>query len=127
MSLCTALVLQFVSWWCCRTSFIVCLHYAVVSCKCTHIIHCTDAAFICFCFVCSATLSCHAVPPLSQRLQRFASQKDDFLRLAINGIHNDLCSRNEAFHSLALGFVANGALTLSVCADADVLLVSLPL
>lgn len=34
-------------------------------------------------------------------------QKDEFLRLAINGIHNDLISRNEAFQSLALTFVAN--------------------
>jgi AP-2 complex subunit alpha len=34
-------------------------------------------------------------------------QKDDFLRLAINGIHNDLVSRNEAYQSLALTFVAN--------------------
>eukprot|EP00775_Hariotina_reticulata_P003331 gene3331-3608_t len=35
------------------------------------------------------------------------NEKDDFLRLAINGIHNDLVSRNEAFQSLALTFVAN--------------------
>lgn len=34
-------------------------------------------------------------------------QKDEFLRLAINGIHNDLISRNEAFQSLALTFVSN--------------------
>lgn len=34
-------------------------------------------------------------------------QKDEFLRLAINAIHNDLISRNEAFQSLALTFVAN--------------------
>jgi hypothetical protein len=37
-------------------------------------------------------------------------QKDEFLRLAINGIHNDLISRNEAFQSLALTFVANSEL-----------------
>eukprot|EP00879_Flechtneria_rotunda_P008959 GHRR01009380.1.p1 GENE.GHRR01009380.1~~GHRR01009380.1.p1 ORF type:complete len:1159 (+),score=411.60 GHRR01009380.1:174-3479(+) len=35
------------------------------------------------------------------------NEKDEFLRLAINGIHNDLISRNEAFQSLALTFVAN--------------------
>lgn len=34
-------------------------------------------------------------------------QKDEFLRLAINAIHNDLISRNEAFQSLALTFVSN--------------------
>ncbi len=38
-----------------------------------------------------------------------ALQKDEFLRLAINAIHNDLISRNEAFQSLALTFVANSA------------------
>jgi vesicle coat complex subunit len=37
-------------------------------------------------------------------------QKDEFLRLAINAIHNDLISRNEAFQSLALTFVSNSAL-----------------
>lgn len=37
----------------------------------------------------------------------FPAQKDEFLRLAINGIHNDLISRNEAFQSLALTFVSN--------------------
>lgn len=36
-----------------------------------------------------------------------ALQKDEFLRLAINAIHNDLISRNEAFQSLALTFVSN--------------------
>eukprot|EP00878_Enallax_costatus_P034931 GHUV01038880.1.p1 GENE.GHUV01038880.1~~GHUV01038880.1.p1 ORF type:complete len:204 (+),score=50.56 GHUV01038880.1:292-903(+) len=35
------------------------------------------------------------------------NEKDEFLRLAINGIHNDLVSRNEAFQSLALTFVGN--------------------
>jgi len=37
----------------------------------------------------------------------YAPQKDEFLRLAINAIHNDLISRNEAFQSLALTFVSN--------------------
>ena len=36
------------------------------------------------------------------------AQKDEFLRLIINSIRNDLISRNEAFHCLALGFVGNG-------------------
>jgi hypothetical protein len=36
-------------------------------------------------------------------------QKDEFLRLIINSIRNDLISRNEAFQCLALGFVGNGA------------------
>ena len=35
-------------------------------------------------------------------------QKDEFLRLVINSIRNDLTSRNEAFHCLALGFVGSG-------------------
>ena len=35
-------------------------------------------------------------------------QKDEFLRLIINSIRNDLISRNEAFQCLALGFVGNG-------------------
>jgi AP-2 complex subunit alpha len=35
-------------------------------------------------------------------------QNDEFLRLAINGIHLDLTSRNEAFQCLALSFVGNG-------------------
>lgn len=38
---------------------------------------------------------------------RACEQKDEFLRLAINAIHNDLISRNEAFQSLALTFVSN--------------------
>lgn len=37
-------------------------------------------------------------------------QKDEFLRLIINSIRNDLISRNESFQCLALGFVGNGAL-----------------
>jgi hypothetical protein len=37
------------------------------------------------------------------------AQKDEFLRLIINSIRNDLISRNEAFQCLALGFVGNGA------------------
>lgn len=40
-------------------------------------------------------------------LTHCAPQKDEFLRLAINAIHNDLISRNEAFQSLALTFVSN--------------------
>ena len=39
-------------------------------------------------------------------------QKDEFLRLIINSIRNDLISRNEAFQCLALGFVGNGAMML---------------
>ena len=35
-------------------------------------------------------------------------QKDEFLRLIINSIRNDLISRNESFQCLALGFVGNG-------------------
>lgn len=34
-------------------------------------------------------------------------QKDDFLRLVINALRNDLISRNEAFQCLALSFVGN--------------------
>lgn len=37
-------------------------------------------------------------------------QKDEFLRLIINSVRNDLISRNEAFQCLALGFVGNGVL-----------------
>ena len=37
-------------------------------------------------------------------------QKDEFLRLVINSVRNDLISRNEAFQCLALDFVANGGL-----------------
>ena len=36
-------------------------------------------------------------------------QKDEFLRLVINSVRNDLISRNEAFQCLALDFIANGA------------------
>lgn len=35
-------------------------------------------------------------------------QKDEFLRLVINSVRNDLLSRNEAFQCLALDFTANG-------------------
>jgi len=35
------------------------------------------------------------------------NEKDEFLRLAINAIHNDLTSRNEAFQCIALTFVGN--------------------
>lgn len=38
----------------------------------------------------------------------FVMQKDEFLRLIINSIRNDLISRNEAFQCLALGFIGNG-------------------
>lgn len=41
-------------------------------------------------------------------------QKDEFLRLIINSIRNDLISRNEAFQCLALGFVGNGELYIHV-------------
>jgi hypothetical protein len=35
-------------------------------------------------------------------------QKDEFLRLVINSVRNDLISRNEAFQCLSLDFIANG-------------------
>jgi len=35
-------------------------------------------------------------------------QKDEFLRLVINSVRNDLISRNEAFQCLGLDFIANG-------------------
>ncbi|CAK0759184.1 hypothetical protein CVIRNUC_002678 [Coccomyxa viridis] len=35
------------------------------------------------------------------------NEKDEFLRLIINSIRNDLISRNESFQCLALGFVGN--------------------
>ncbi|DBA96016.1 hypothetical protein WJX77_003113 [Trebouxia sp. C0004] len=35
------------------------------------------------------------------------TEKDEFLRLIINSIRNDLISRNEAFQCLALGFIGN--------------------
>ena len=41
--------------------------------------------------------------------EKLCAQRDEFLRLIINSIRNDLISRNEAFHCLALGFVGNGA------------------
>jgi hypothetical protein len=40
-----------------------------------------------------------------------ASQNDEFLRLTMNGIHNDLSSRNEAFETLALSFIGNGTIS----------------
>lgn len=46
----------------------------------------------------------HALPQLAACVQ-----KDEFLRLVINSVRNDLISRNEAFQCLALDFVANGA------------------
>lgn len=39
-------------------------------------------------------------------------QKDEFLRLVINSVRNDLISRNEAFQCLALDFIANGGARL---------------
>ncbi len=44
----------------------------------------------------------------------YALQKDEFLRLIINSIRNDLISRNEAFQCLALGFIGNGQSLLKV-------------
>lgn len=38
----------------------------------------------------------------------FCFQNDEFMRIAINSIRNDLISRNEAFQCLALSFVGNG-------------------
>lgn len=40
--------------------------------------------------------------------QHVVLQKDEFLRLIINSIRNDLISRNEAFQALALSFIGNG-------------------
>lgn len=40
--------------------------------------------------------------------QHVLLQKDEFLRLIINSIRNDLISRNEAFQALALSFIGNG-------------------
>lgn len=37
----------------------------------------------------------------------FLNEKDELLRLVINSVRNDLVSRNEAFQSLALDFIAN--------------------
>lgn len=37
-------------------------------------------------------------------------QNDEFLRLTMNAIHMDLTSRNEAFETLGLSFIGNGAL-----------------
>ena len=44
----------------------------------------------------------------------YALQKDEFLRLIINSIRNDLISRNEAFQCLALGFIGNGQSLLAI-------------
>lgn len=35
-------------------------------------------------------------------------QNDEFLRLVINSIRNDIISRNEAFQCLALNFIGSG-------------------
>ncbi len=43
-------------------------------------------------------------------------QKDEFLRLVINSVRNDLISRNEAFQCLALDFVANGGWRVAITA-----------
>lgn len=39
----------------------------------------------------------------------FLNERDEFLRLVINSVRNDLISRNETFQCLALDFVSNGA------------------
>jgi len=36
-------------------------------------------------------------------------QNDEFLRLVINSIRNDIVGRNEAFQCLALNFIGSGA------------------
>lgn len=56
----------------------------------------------CVCRLCFCATPSYCVHPCPNPLQ-----KDEFLRLAINAIHNDLISRNEAFQSLALTFVSN--------------------
>jgi hypothetical protein len=38
----------------------------------------------------------------------FLNERDEFLRLVINSVRNDLISRNESFQCLALDFTANG-------------------
>lgn len=38
-----------------------------------------------------------------------AVQNDEFLRLTMNAVRQDLLSRNEAFETLALSFIGNGA------------------
>ena len=44
----------------------------------------------------------------------FLTEKDELLRLVINSVRTDLISRNEAFQCLALEFVANGKLLISL-------------
>lgn len=44
-------------------------------------------------------------------------QKDEFLRLVINSVRNDLISRNEAFQCLALDFIANGGCQADVAQE----------
>ena len=44
----------------------------------------------------------------------FLNEKDELLRLVINSVRTDLISRNEAFQCLALEFVANGKLLISL-------------
>lgn len=53
--------------------------------------------------------SLNAIDKASVHPAAHAAQKDEFLRLVINSVRNDLISRNEAFQCLALDFVANGA------------------
>ncbi|EFJ50611.1 hypothetical protein VOLCADRAFT_120602 [Volvox carteri f. nagariensis] len=49
-------------------------------------------------------------------------ENDEFLRLAINAIHMDLTSRNEAFQALALSFVGNiGGAEMAEALTVDVL------
>ncbi|PRW60941.1 AP-2 complex subunit alpha-1-like [Chlorella sorokiniana] len=52
----------------------------------------------------------------------FLNEKDEFLRLVINSVRNDLISRNEAFQCLALDFIANvGGSEFSQLLTADVM------
>mmetsp|Transcript_39785 Transcript_39785/g.88425 ORF Transcript_39785/g.88425 Transcript_39785/m.88425 type:complete len:1123 (+) Transcript_39785:142-3510(+) len=49
-------------------------------------------------------------------------ENDEFLRLAINGVHMDLTSRNEAFECLALSFVGNvGGIDMAEALTQDIL------
>lgn len=54
--------------------------------------------------------SLHPCPSFAQSVHPSPEQKDEFLRLVINSVRNDLISRNEAFQCLALDFIANGGL-----------------
>lgn len=57
-----------------------------------------------------ARLSPRATPPFTDLPPPRLVQRDEFLRLVINSVRNDLISRNEAFQCLALDFIANGGL-----------------